>query len=202
MNDSKITNIKTEILSDNWYTLKKLSYDYIKADGNSVRQSREVYDRGNGAGVLLYNQAKGTVLLVKQFRVPTYVNGNTDGILIEVCAGLLDEADPEACIIREIEEETGYHVPGVQKVFETYMSPGAVTELLYLYVAPYDESMKLSAGGGKEDEQEEIEILELPFKKAMQMITTGEIQDAKTIMLLQYAAMNNLMSNAAGFKRE
>jgi GDP-mannose pyrophosphatase NudK len=190
---SKIENLSTEILSDNWYTLKKLSYDYIKADGTRLKHNREVYDRGNGAGVLLYNKDKGTVLLVKQFRVPTYVNGNADGMLIEVCAGLLDEADPEACIIREIKEETGYHVPEVKKVFESYMSPGAVTELLYLYVAEYSDNMKLSAGGGKEDEQEDIELLELPFAKAMQMVASGEIRDAKTIILLQYAALNKLV---------
>lgn len=193
MGNSKIANLSTEILSDNWYTLKKLSYDYIKADGTHFRHNREVYDRGNGAGVLLYNKDKGTVLLVKQFRIPTYVNGNTDGMLIEVCAGLLDEADPEACIIREIKEETGYHVPKVQKVFESYMSPGAVTELLYLYVAEYSDDMKLSAGGGKEDEQEDIELLELPFNTAMNMVANGAIRDAKTIMLLQYAVINKLV---------
>ena len=170
-----------------------MTYNYLDSKGRVLSHSREVYDRGNGAGVLLYNKEKGRVLLVKQFRMPTYLNGNEDGMLIEVCAGLLDEADPDACIIREIKEETGYEVGEVQRVYESYMSPGVVTELLYLYVAAYDERMKKGEGGGVADEQEDIELLELSMDEAMQMVRTGGIRDAKTIMLLQYAYINKLL---------
>jgi nudix-type nucleoside diphosphatase (YffH/AdpP family) len=154
--DRKIEITDTKLLSSNYYTLKKVTYNYTDSTGKVLSHSREVYDRGNGAGVLLYNKEKRSVLLVKQFRMPTYLNGNNDGFLIEVCAGLLDEADPDACIIREIREETGYEVPAVQRVFESYMSPGVVTELLYLYVAEYKDHMKTGKGGGMADEQEDI----------------------------------------------
>jgi GDP-mannose pyrophosphatase NudK len=184
---------KTELLSDNWYVLNKVTVDYQKKDGSWDTQEREVYDRGNGAAILLYNQSKGTVILTRQFRLPTYLNGNKSGLLIEVCAGLLDEDNPEACIIRETEEETGYRLHSVKKVFEAYMSPGAVTEVLYYFIGEYDSSMKVSSGGGLEHEHEEIDVLEIPFDQAYVMIEAGEIKDAKTIMLLQYAKIHNLV---------
>lgn len=192
MKNEKIKNIKKELLSDNWYTLNKFTFNYQKSDGSWETQHREAYDRGNGAGILLYNTHKGTVVLTKQFRMPTYVNGNEDGMMIEVCAGLLDGDNPEDCIRKETEEETGYKIDNVQRVFETYMSPGSVTEILYLFIGAYEAKMKISEGGGAEDETENIEVLELPFTKALEMIKSGEICDAKTILLLQYAQINSL----------
>tara|TARA_R110002050_G_scaffold54711_3_gene123651 strand:- start:13096 stop:13689 length:594 start_codon:yes stop_codon:yes gene_type:complete len=193
MPNKKVKNIKREILSDNWYTLNKYTFEYQKPDGTWETQQREAYDRGNGAAILLYNANKGTVVLTKQFRMPTYVNGNVDGMMIEVCAGLLDGDNPADCVRKETEEETGYKISNVKKVMQTYMSPGSVTEILYLFVGEYDESMKVSEGGGAEDETENIEVLELNFEKAMDMISTGEINDSKTIMLLQYAKLNALV---------
>lgn len=184
---------KTELLSDNWYILNKVTYDYQKEDNTVETHIREVYDRGNGAAILLYNSTQKTVILTRQFRLPSYLNGNTSGMMIEVCAGLLDKDHPEQCIIRETEEETGYRLSTVHKVFETYMSPGAVTEILYLFVGEYDASMKVNEGGGLDAEQENIEVLEYTFDEAFAMIQTGEIKDAKTVMLLQYAKINNLV---------
>ena len=155
---------------------------------------REAYDRGNGAAILLYNRQKGTVVLTQQFRMPTYVNGNASGMLIEVCAGLLDGDNPEECIRKEVEEETGYLVTDVRKVFECYMSPGSVTEILYFFIGEYEEKMKVGKGGGAEDETENIEVLEHTFEHALQMIKQGLIKDAKTIMLLQYAELNKLVN--------
>ncbi|SMC75189.1 GDP-mannose pyrophosphatase NudK [Cellulophaga tyrosinoxydans] len=189
----EVRNIKKEVLSNNWYTLNKLTFEYQKEDGSWETQQREAYDRGNGAAILLYNQAKKTVVLTRQFRMPTYINGNTDGMMIEVCAGLLDGDHPEDCIRKEVEEETGYIVDKVTKVFESYMSPGSVTEILYFFIGSYEDAIKLSDGGGAEDETENIEVLEYPFDKALAMITSGEIKDAKTIMLLQYAKINKLL---------
>jgi GDP-mannose pyrophosphatase NudK len=193
MQTNKIRIVKDEVLSDNWYTLKRISYEYPKKDGSTQVQQREVYDRGNGATILLYNKQAGTVLLTRQFRLPTFVNGNTTGLLIEACAGLLDEDNPEDAIRREVEEETGYKVQHVRKIFEAYMSPGSVTEILHFFVAEYDPSMKLNEGGGMEHEQEDIEVLEMPFTEALAQVKSGEICDAKTIMLLQYAQINNLL---------
>lgn len=192
MGNSKIRNIKKQLLSDNWYTLNKFSFEYQKDDGTWEEQHREAYDRGNGAAILLYNRKKQTVILTRQFRMPTYVNGNEDGMMIEVCAGLLDGDHPEDCIKKETEEETGYKIENVKKVIETYMSPGSVTEILYLFVGEYEDRMKISEGGGADDETENIEVLEIPFEKALQMILSGEICDAKTIMLLQYAQIHGL----------
>jgi len=186
--------LKTEILSDNWYTLKKVTYEYLKKDGTLQIQTREAYDRGNGATILLYNKEQKTVILTRQFRLPTFINGNNTGMLIEACAGLLDRDNPEDCIRKETEEETGYKVTDVRKIFEAYMSPGSVTEILYFFVAEYHKSMKITEGGGIADEQEHIEVLELDFSTAFSMIATGEIKDAKTIMLLQYARLNQLFS--------
>ena len=184
---------KTELLSDNWYLLNKVTYNYQKEDNSIETHIREVYDRGNGAAILLYNTNQKTVILTRQFRLPSYLNGNKSGMMIEVCAGLLDKDHPEQCIIRETEEETGYRLSTVHKVFETYMSPGAVTEILYLFVGEYDATMKVSEGGGVDTEQENIEVLEYTFDEAFAMIQSGEIKDAKTIMLLQYAKINTLV---------
>jgi len=189
----RVNLIKTEILSDNWYTLKKITYEFLKSDGAHELHTREAYDRGNGAAILLYNTHKKTVILTRQFRMPTYINGNADGMLIEVCARLLDKDNPEDCIRRETEEETGYLVKEVRKVYESYMSPGSVTEILYLFIAEYSSDMKIHEGGGIEHEQEDIEVLELPFDKAWQMIQTGEIRDAKTIMLLQHLRLAKIL---------
>lgn len=193
MPNNKVRNIKKELLSDNWYTLNKFKFDYQKEDGTWETQEREAYDRGNGAAILLYNKTKGTVVLTRQFRMPTYVNGNEDGMMIEVCAGLLGGDNPEDCIRKETEEETGYRIDSVEKVMETYMSPGSVTEILYLFVGAYEDRMKVGEGGGADDETENIEVLEYSFKEAFQMMTTGKIKDAKTIMLLQYAKINDLI---------
>lgn len=184
---------ETKLLSDNWYILNRVSFSYKKENEESEIHTREVYDRGNGAGILLYNSTKKTVILTRQFRLPTFLNGNKTGMMIEVCAGLLDQDNPESAIIRETEEETGYRISKVQKVFESYMSPGAVTEILYLFVGEYDESMKVSEGGGLDAEQENIEVLEYTFDEAYAMIESGEITDAKTILLLQHAKIKNLI---------
>lgn len=194
MNNQNVNLISEEILSDNWYTLRKYTFDYQRADGSWERQSREAYDRGNGATILLYNTDKQTVILTRQFRIPTYTNGNETGMLIEACAGLLDKDNAEDCIKRETEEETGYKIRSVKKIFEAYMSPGSVTEILYFFIAEYAEDMKVTDGGGCETEQENIEVLEIPFSQAVEMIRTGEIKDAKTILLIQYAQINGLFS--------
>jgi GDP-mannose pyrophosphatase NudK len=191
---NKIKILSKEILSDNWYTLNKVNFQATQKDGTILELSREAYDRGNGATILLYNTDTKTVVLTRQFRMPTYLNGNQSGLLIECCAGLLDKNNPEDCIKRETEEETGYLVSDVKKIMEAYMSPGSVTEILYFFVAQYNQNMKVSNGGGLDEEHENIEVLELPFTTALQMINTGEIRDAKTIMLLQYAQINNLLA--------
>lgn len=190
MKNPKITIQKTELLSDNWYILNKVTFDYNKDSDVPETQVREVYDRGNGAVILLYNSTKKTVVLTRQFRLPTYLNGNSSGMLIEACAGMLDEDNPIDCIIRETEEETGYRLSSVKKVFQSYMSPGAVTEILHFFIGEYQPEMKVSEGGGLAEEHENIEVLEYPFNEAYQMIASGEITDAKTIMLLQYAKIN------------
>lgn len=190
---SNIRILKTEVLSDNWYKLRKVTYEYTKKNGATQVQSRESYDRGNGATILLYNKEQHTVILTRQFRLPTYVNGNKSGMLIETCAGLLDKDNPEDCIRRETEEETGYKITDVRKVFEAYMSPGSVTEILYFFIAEYSKEMKVNEGGGVDHEEENIEVLELNIDQAMQMIEAGEIRDGKTIMLLQYVRLNNIL---------
>ncbi|MDQ0638607.1 GDP-mannose pyrophosphatase NudK [Pedobacter sp. W3I1] len=188
-----INILNTQILSDNWYTLKKVSFEMTRLDGTKSILEREAYDRGNGATILLYNKEYKTVVLTRQFRIPTFINGNETGYLIECCAGLLDKDNAEDCIRRETEEETGFRIGQVEKVFEAYMSPGSVTELLYFFVAAYSNEMKLHNGGGLKEENEYIEVLELPFEKALEMVKSGEIKDGKTIMLLQYALLNGLM---------
>ena len=191
--NSHVKIIAREILSSNWYTLRKITYEYLKKDGSWQSQSREAYDRGNGAVILLYNVLLKTVILTRQFRMPTFINGNNSGMLIEACAGLLDKDNAEDCIKRETEEETGYKISAVKKVMEVYMSPGSVTEMLHFFIAEYSHAMKVTEGGGIAHEQEEIEVLELPMEQAMQMIETGEIKDAKTIMLLQHLRLKNIL---------
>lgn len=190
--NEKVNILDTTILSNNWYTLKKVTYEYVKKDGTRQVHSREAYDRGNGAVILLYNEEQKTVILTRQFRLPTFINGNASGMLIEACAGLLDNDNPEDCIRRETEEETGFKISDVRKIFEAYMSPGSVTEVLYFFIAAYNAGMKINEGGGIDHEQEDIEVLEINLAEAMQMVSNGEIKDAKTIMLLQYATLHNL----------
>jgi GDP-mannose pyrophosphatase NudK len=191
-----IKNVKilqTETLSDSWYTLKKLVYEYSKPDGSVQTQTREVYDRGNGATILLYNKEQRTVILTRQFRLPTFINGNASGMLIEACAGLLDHDNPEDCAKREAGEETGYQVSVLEKIFEAYMSPGSVTEILHFYIAEYSASMKVAEGGGLDHEEENIEVLEIGVDQSMAMIRAGEIKDAKTIMLLQHIKLHKIL---------
>jgi len=190
--NERVKNLSTEILSNNWYTLKKITYDFL-SNGEWKTLNREAYDRGNGAVILLYNRVFKTVILTRQFRLPTYINGNADGMLIEACAGLLDKDNAEDCIKRETEEETGYKITHVQKIFEAYMSPGSVTEILYFFIAEYSKDMKVNEGGGLEHEQENIEVLELKFNDAMKMIETGEVRDGKTIMLLQHLKLHDIL---------
>jgi nudix-type nucleoside diphosphatase (YffH/AdpP family) len=189
----KIQITKTELLSDNWYLLNKVTFEFTPENGEPEIQRREVYDRGNGAAILLYNKEKQTVILTRQFRLPTFLNGNESGMMIEVCAGLLDEKNPEDCIKRETEEETGYRIQDVKKVFEAYMSPGAVTEILYFFTAEYQPEMKVSEGGGLATEHEYIEVLEIDFNQTLEMVYNGEIKDAKTIMLLLHAKNRQLL---------
>lgn len=193
VSNKSIEILNTEVLSDNWYTLRKFTYQYQKLDGSNVIQSREAYDRGNGATILLYNKDQKTVILTRQFRLPTYVNGNETGMLIEACAGLLDKDNAEDCIKRETEEETGYKGTDIQKVFEAYMSPGSVTEILYFFIAEYQTEMKVNEGGGLEHEEENIEVMEISFESALKMIDSNEIRDGKTIMLLQHLRLKGIL---------
>ena len=191
-----VKNIVHKTLSKAWATLLQIDYDYKFKDGTWKRVSRESYDRGNGTGVLLYNIEKGTVILTKQFRMPIYETNPDEAMSLEVCAGAIDKnQSPESTIIREVEEEVGYKIKEVKKVLEAYMSPGALTEKMYLFIAPYTDAMKINEGGGVAGEHEEIEVLEMPFSKALKMMESGDIRDAKTIMLLQYAQMNDLLMN-------
>ncbi|EOE6913765.1 NUDIX domain-containing protein [Cronobacter turicensis] len=188
----KVRIIETQTLSDDWYVLKKYTFDYQRRDGQWQRQSREAYDRGNGATILLYNRAERCVILTRQFRLPVFLTGY-DGLLTETAAGLLDEADPETRIRAEAEEETGYLVDNVEKVFEAYMSPGSVTEKLYFFIGEYDPARRSGTGGGVADEGEDIEVVKMPIDDALRAVRDGEIVDAKTIMLLQYAALNAIV---------
>jgi GDP-mannose pyrophosphatase NudK len=180
--------LNTEVLSDNWYVLRKVTFRLRKRDGEWETQSREAYDRGNGATILPYDLSRRTVILTRQFRLPTFVNGNDSGMLIETCAGLLDQENPWQCITRELREETGFEIRDAKKVMEAYMSPGSVTEILHFFVAEYTPSQRADAGGGVEEE--DIEVMELTIDEATARIASGEIRDGKTIMLLQYAALN------------
>jgi nudix-type nucleoside diphosphatase (YffH/AdpP family) len=176
------------VLADDWYVLRKATFDYRGRDGSWTRQSREAYDRGNGAAILLHEERAGTVLLVRQFRWPAYANGHPDGMLIEVPAGLLGDEDPESAIRREVEEETGVRVGVLTPLWQSYMSPGSVTERLHFFAAPFSRDPAAAArGGGVADEGEEIEVLEVPLAHALAMVADGRIADAKTIMLLWWA---------------
>lgn len=190
----KIKIIENTLLSQHWFVLRKIVYDMINKNGGSQRQMREVYDRGNGATILLYHREKNTVVLIRQFRMPTYINGNADGMLIETCAGLLDEDSPEDCIRREAMEETGFEVGKVEKLFAAYVSPGGVTELVHFFAAEYDDTSRSGAGGGVEDEV--IDVLEISFPEALAMVRDGRICDGKTIMLLQQAQLRGWLSPA------
>ena len=188
----KIEVIKDKILSDNYFILRNITYDLYRNEAEAIRHKREVYDRGNGATMLLYNRDKKTVVLTRQFRVATWVNGNPDGMLIEACAGLLDADEPEVCARKEAIEETGYEVGEVEKVFELYMSPGGVTELIHFYMAEYSDAQRDNAGGGIDDE--DIDVLEIPFLQALEMVASGEIRDGKTVILLQQLQLRGTMN--------
>lgn len=192
MKNPRIKIKHSETLNSTWFEIKKVNFDYQLTDGTWQNQTRDIHDHGNGATILLYNKENKTVVLTRQLRMATYLNGNDSGMMIEAPAGLLDGDDPEACIIREVEEETGYSINKVKKIFETYMTPGAVTELLYFFIGEYNDQMKVSEGGGLDEEHENIEVLEMEFSEALKMMESGIIKDAKTIMLLQYAIINNL----------
>lgn len=193
MDNNRVRIKETEVLSDNWYLLNKVTFEYLRNDGEWQTQIRESYDRGNGAAVFMYNKETQNIILIRQFRLPSFLNGNESGLLIETCAGLLDDDDPETCIKKEIFEETGYKINKVTKVFETFMSPGAVTEQIHYFIAEYTDQMKATNGGGLAAEQEDIEVLEMPFSKAKELLSQGQIKDAKTMLLLQYAMLNNLL---------
>jgi nudix-type nucleoside diphosphatase (YffH/AdpP family) len=179
-----------ELTSDGWHVLRRTTFDYQNSNGDWSTQSRETYDRGNGATILLYDVDRRTVLLSRQFRYPVYVNDHPDGMLIETAAGLLDEDDPQTAIRREASDELGVTVGELTHVFDVYMSPGSVTERVHFFAAPYTDASRTSGGGGLADDGEDIDVLELPFDEALAMVATGEIADAKTIMLLQWAALN------------
>ena len=196
MTSERVQITEEKLLSDNWYILKRFTFNYLGRNGQWTTQQREAYDRGNGATILLHNPEADTVILTRQFRLPTFVNGNqtggpSDGMLIEACAGLLDNDHPDDAIRREMEEETGYRIQSVEKIMEAYMSPGSVTEKLFFYLAHYTADTERNSGGGIDEE--EIEILELSVSQAMAMIKSGEIRDGKTIMLLQYLRLQQLL---------
>lgn len=193
MTIERVQITEEKLLSDNWYVLKRFTFNYLGKNGQWTTQQREAYDRGNGATILLHNPQADTVILTRQFRLPTFVNGNATGMLIEACAGLLDDEHPDDAIRRETEEETGYRIQSVQKVMEAYMSPGSVTEKLFFYIAQYTADTERNAGGGIDEE--EIDILELPVSQALAMMERGDIMDGKTIMLLQYLRLQQLLKN-------
>ena len=197
MDNSPVRITGEELLSDNWYLLKKYSFDLRRRDGSWQAQTREVYDRGNGATILLYNTQQRTVLLIRQFRMPTFVNGH-DGYLIEAAAGLLDNASPEERIRLEAEEETGYRIGHVEKIYSAFMSPGSVTERIHFFIGEYQPGDRVSEGGGLAEEGEDIDVLELGFDEAIAMVARGEIVDGKTIMLLQYLELRLLKATLAG----
>lgn len=189
-----ISILSKELLSDNWGKLFKVSYEYKMPDGRTEIHKREVYDRGDGATILLFHEDKKTVILTKQFRLPTWWNKHPSGMFTEACAGKVEAGeDPTVCIVRETEEETGYRISHPRKIMTAYMSPGSVSELIHFYIAPYREELRVTSGGGQHHEQEAIEVMELPFESALAMVKSGEIQDAKTIMLLQYLALERIL---------
>lgn len=190
--NDRVRNVEQRVLADDWFVLKKTSFDYRHSNGQWQRLHRETYDRGDGATLLLFNRARGTVVLTRQFRFPTFANGLPDGMLVEACAGLLDDEAPQAAIRREVQEETGFRIHMPRKVFEAFMSPGSVTERLHFFVAEYEAKDRVDEGGGDASEGEDIEVLELTLDQALLMVRSGAIQDGKTIMLLQHAALVGL----------
>ncbi len=184
---------ETAILSNNWGILNEITFEIKNSDGRWEKQVRESYDTGDGATVLLYNKTTGKIVLTRQFRLPTYLNGNPGGYLTEACAGLLEQDTPEECVIKEALEETGYEISNPKKVFEAYMSPGSVTEIMHFFIAEYSGEQKINNGGGLDDEQEDIEVIELDFREAWKMVETGELRDAKTIMLFQHLKLSNIL---------
>jgi nudix-type nucleoside diphosphatase (YffH/AdpP family) len=192
MKNGAIKNIKKEVLSDNWYTLNKFTFDYQREDGLWEEQKREVYDCGDAAAILLIHKKEKLVVLTRQFRMPAYQNAHKSGMLIEVCAGLLDGDSPEVCIKKEVLEETGYKIERVSKVFESFMVPGTVMQKIHFFIGYIDDALIVNEGGGAEDETENIELLNLPFETAFKMIASGEIIDGKSIMLLQHAKIHQL----------
>lgn len=193
MKQPQVRNISEKLLSDNWYILKKYTYEIQRHDGSWQQQSREVYDRGDGAVILLYNKVKNSIILIRQFRMPMYVAGYQQ-LLVEAAAGLLEGASPEARIIAEAEEETGYQINNIEKVFEAFMSPGSVTEKLHFYIAEYSDKDRHSEGGGLADEGEDIEVMEWSFPDAFNAIKSGDIVDGKTIMLIQHLAISEILN--------
>lgn len=190
--NDRVRIVEQRVLADDWFVLKKTSFDYLHSNGQWQRLHRETYDRGDGATLLLFNRARGTVVLTRQFRFPAFANGLPDGMLVEACAGLLDDEAPQAAIRREVQEETGFRIHMPRKVFEAFMSPGSVTERLHFFVAEYEAKDRIDEGGGDASEGEDIEVLELTLDQALLMIRSGAIQDGKTIMLLQHAALVGL----------
>jgi nudix-type nucleoside diphosphatase (YffH/AdpP family) len=182
-----------ELIAAAWHVLRRTTYDYRRRDGTWTREQRETYDRGDGATVLLYDPHRRTVLLTRQFRFPVYVNGHPDGMFLETAAGLLDGDDPAAAIRREAAEELGVTIGELTPVFRVWTSPGSVTERLHCFAAPYSVESRTGAGGGLADDGEDIEAVELSFDEALAMIDSGEIADAKTIMLLQWAALKGTL---------
>ncbi|MBV8618481.1 MAG: NUDIX domain-containing protein [Curvibacter sp.] len=188
----RVRILQQRVLADDWFVLKKTGFEYRRRDGRWQRLQRETYDRGNGAVLLLFNRVRGTVVLTRQFRFPAFVNGCADGLLVEACAGLLDDEEPHAAIRREVQEETGFAVREPRKLFEAYMSPGSVTEKLHFFVAEYETADRVGEGGGDVSEGEDIEVLEFTLSQALAMVGDGGIQDGKTILLLQHAALVGL----------
>ena len=188
-----VRNIETEILAKAFYTYKRISFNLEVSPGQWESQQREVLDRGNGATILLYDKKRSTVILTRQFRMPTHLNGNEGGQLIETPAGSVENESPESNIVREVEEEVGLRINNPKRIFSSYMSPGAVSEIIYFFIAPYDLNMKVSEGGGNSEEHEHIEVMEVKFEEAIRMMNSGDIKDAKTIMLLQYALIHRLL---------
>lgn len=188
--NERVRITELSVLSDNWYVLRKATFEYEDRAGRTTTQHREVYDRGNGATILLHDPRRDTVLLTRQFRIPVYLNGHPDGMLVETPAGLLDGDAPEECIRREAEEETGYRASDVRQVYSLYMSPGAVTEWVALFVGTYDEHSRVADGGGVAHEGEDIDVVELTVGEALAMVERGEINDAKTVILLQWLQLH------------
>jgi GDP-mannose pyrophosphatase NudK len=199
--EENVRIVAEKLLSDNWGTLTAVTFDIRRRDGRWQRQLREIYDRGNAAAILLADPVRGTVVLTRQFRLPVHLAGE-DGMLVEACAGLLEGDDPEVCARKEAEEETGYRVGEVRHLFDAHMSPGSVTEKLSLFIGIYDAASRSSSGGGLADEGEDIEVLEIPFSTAFAMIGSGAITDAKTILLLQSAALDGLFAAATDQSRK